>query len=121
MLFVLTGFAQDMGFRVFSFERIGEDRVRTRFAVRADLALVLKYGIRLQELPLLCRSFLERRDEADEKRALTFGEDEMRLYAKGCLAARDASAQRKKPARRPPSENTGAAWRGTSISSDPTH
>ena len=40
MQFLLTGFTHDMGFRVFAFDRIGEDRIRTRCTVRTDLALV---------------------------------------------------------------------------------
>ena len=63
MQFVLVGFSSDLGFRVFSFEGIAEDRTRTRFAVRTDLALIRNYGIRVQELPILCRGLLERRDE----------------------------------------------------------
>lgn len=112
MQFILTGFTQDMGFRVFAFERTSEDRVRTRYTVRADLALIRRYGIRVQELPLLCRSLLERRDSGDQPRALTFTEDEMSLHAKDCAMAREAAAQKRKPPRRPPSENVGNAWRG---------
>ncbi len=111
MQFIITGFIQDMGFRVFAFEHIGDDRTRTKYTVRADLALIRGYGIRVQELPLLCRGLLERRDNGDERRTLTFTEDEMCLYAKDCEAARDAAAQKKKLPRRPPSKNVGAAWR----------
>jgi len=85
MQFILTGFTQDMGFRVFAFERMGEDRIRTKYTVRADLALILRYGIRLQELPLLCRGLLERRENGEEASTLTFTEDEMCLYAKDWL------------------------------------
>ena len=112
MQFVLTGFTQDMAFRVFAFERMGLDRIRTKFVVKADLALVRRYGIQVQELPLLCRNLLERTDESQEARTLTFTEDEMSLHAKGAAATREAAAQRRKPPRRTPSENVGAAWRG---------
>jgi len=109
MQFIMTGFTQEMGFRVFGFERIGDDRVRTAFTVRADLALTRTYGIRIQELPLLCRCLLEQRQAADETRALTLTEGEMCLHAQ---VARDAAASRKKPSRKPPiTENPGAAWR----------
>jgi len=111
MQFVLTGFTQDNGFRVFAFERLGEDRVRSKFTVRADLALIRRYGIRIQELPLMCRAILERREEGEENRALTFTEDEMCRHAKDSVAARDAAAQKRKPPRRPPNANLGAAWR----------
>jgi hypothetical protein len=111
MQYILTGFTQDMGFRVFAFERIGEDRLRTTFTVRADLGLIRRYGIRLQDLPLMCRALLDRSSDGDQKRTLIFTEDEMCLYEKNSLAAREAAAQKKRPPRRPPSENIGAAWR----------
>ncbi len=63
MQFVLVGFTHDMGFRVFAFECMGEDRTWTKCSVRADLALTRRYGIPVQELPLLCRSVLDRRGE----------------------------------------------------------
>src|SRR5579864_3250896 len=81
MQYILTGFTHDVGFRVFAFEGIGEDRMRTIFSVRADLALVKKYGIRMQELPLLCRAILEQRDGTDTTRAFTYTEDAMCLRA----------------------------------------
>src|SRR5678809_985748 len=84
MQFGLTGIAQDMAFRVFAFERMGSDRVRTKMVVRADLALIRRYGIQMQELPLLCRNLLERSDRGGEPDTLTFTEDDMSLHAKGC-------------------------------------
>jgi hypothetical protein len=112
MQFMLTGFTQDLAFRVFAFERMGLDRVRTKVAVKADLALVRRYGIPVQELPLLCRALLERSEDGGESHNLTFTEDDMSLHAKGCAAAKAAAAQKRKPPRRTPSENVGAAWRG---------
>lgn len=111
MQFMLSTFTQDMGFRVFAFEGVDEDRVRTPFLVRVDLALIRTYGIRMQELPLLCRSLLERRDAASEAHTITFTEEEMSTYSKDCVAAREAAAQKRKPPRKPPTENNGAAWR----------
>lgn len=110
--FVLTGFTQDMAFRVFAFERMGSDHVRTKIVVKADLALSRRYGIPMQELPLLCRNLLERSDSGDETHTLTFSEDDMCLHAKDRASAKEAAAQRRKPPRRTPSENVGAAWRG---------
>jgi hypothetical protein len=111
MLFSLTGFSQDMGFRVFSFERVAADRTRTHCTVRADLTLIRTYGIRVQDLPLLCRGLLERHDEDAPPGTLTFTEEDMRLHAVNSAAMRDAAALKKKPSRRIPSENTGSAWR----------
>lgn len=110
--FVLTGFSQDLAFRVFAFERMGLDRVRTKYVVRADLALVRRYGIQVQELPLLCRNLLDRCDDAEESRTFTFTEDDMCLHAKDRATAREIAAQKRRPPRRPASENIGAAWRG---------
>jgi hypothetical protein len=115
MQFILTGFTQDREFRVFAFEGIAADRVRTPFTVKADLALSRTYGIRLQELPLMCRGILEQREEGPEEgaaeNALTFTEEAMRLHASNCIAARALAAQKKKAPRRPANEANGSAWR----------
>ena len=111
MRFILTGFTQDFGFRVFAFERIGENRMRTACTVRADLALSRRYEIQMQELPLLCRGLLERRDEGDGLRALTFTEDEMRLYMQERRAAREVAAQKRKPPHKPAGDDADVGWR----------
>jgi len=111
MQFILTGFTQDLGCRVFAFEGIAVDRIRMAFTVRADMALIRRYGIQIQELPLLCRGILERRDEASETQALTFTEEEMRTWATARAAAKDEAAQRRRPPRRSSTESLGAAWR----------
>ena len=66
--FILNGFTHDKGFRQFAFEGIEEDRDRTQFTVRADLTLARAYGIHIQDLPLLCREFLERRAVTEDAR-----------------------------------------------------
>jgi hypothetical protein len=93
--FSMTGFTQDGGSRVFAFTRVEADGTRAEFTVKADLALSRRYAIAVQELPLLCRLFLERLGEADEMRALTYTEDQMSLHAKEC-AARAVSPHKKK-------------------------
>jgi len=116
MQFVLTGFTHDLGFRVFAFDRIGDDRVRTKCTVRADLALARRYGIQIQELPLLCRGLLDRSSEDGEQetgeQTMIFSEDELRSCANQRSAAREAAASKRKPPHRPSGENLGAAWRG---------
>ena len=112
MQFMLVGFRHDAGFRIFAFTGVAADRSRMDFTVGVDLALIPRYGIRVQELPLLCRGLLERHGEGPEKRTLTFTEEEMRLYSNECTAAREAAAQRRKQPRRPPAPQLGAAWRG---------
>lgn len=111
MQFVLMGFSESRGFRVFIFEGIAPDRTRSPFTVKTDLALARQYGIRLQELPLLCRAVLERSYSGLEKRAFTYTEDDMRQHA-GIAASREEALRKRKPPRKPVSERVGAAWRG---------
>jgi hypothetical protein len=110
MNFVLTGFNQDKEFRVFAFEGVAADWSRMAFTVRTNLALTRLYGIRLQELPLLCRAILEHRDGAEEQRAFTFAEEDMRVFA-AAATARAEAAKQKKPPRPPVTPSVGAAWR----------
>ena len=111
MQFVLTGFTPDTGFRIFTFEGIGEDRSRTQFTVRIDLALTRKYGIQMQDLPLLCRGLLDRLDEGEARRLFVFSEEEMQGRAAQRAAEKDA-AEKKKAARKTPTNNGGGVWRG---------
>ena len=110
MPFILTGFTQDIGFRVFAFARGGADRSSAVYTVRADLALSRRYEITLQELPLLCRNLLEGREDIEQTCALTFGEEEMSLYATKCAIAPQALAQKRKSRRQLLGGHLGAAW-----------
>lgn len=111
--FVLRGFSDTAGLRVFAFEGIAPDRTRTLFTVSADLALTRKYGMRLQELPLLCLTVLEQCHDGGKQRAFSYSEQEMRRYA-DAAAARELAAKQRKPPRRPASDRVGAAWRAPS-------
>jgi hypothetical protein len=112
MNFILTGFTQDTGFRVFAFQGVGANGTRLEYTVKADLGLSRSYGIRLQELPLLCRGLLDRLAEGAEARTVTFTEEGMRLHADNRAAERDAARQRRPP-RRPPTEHAATGWRAT--------
>ena len=111
MRFILMGFAPDTGFRVFTFQGIDTDHTRTDFSVRADLALARRYGIRLQELPLLCRAFLEGQEDLARTHDVTFTEADMCRHQRDCAATQRAAALKKKPPRRPSVENAGSPWR----------
>lgn len=110
MRYILIGFTEDIGFRVYEFQGIDEDRKRTPYMVRADLALARRYGIHLQELPLLCRGLLEMQ-HADETRILTLSEVQMCDYASDCATERNTAAYKKSPRRKAPVNNIGVAWR----------
>jgi hypothetical protein len=111
MQFMLKGFTQRSGFRVFEFDCIGPSLPRTQFTVRADLDLVRRYGIRVQELPLLCRLVLETRDASEEARAFTFTEEKMIAHTRACAAAKELAAQKKKPSAKSMDDNLDEAWR----------
>jgi hypothetical protein len=102
---ILIGFTHDNGFRVFSFDRLGDDHVRIRCTVRADLGLIRAYGIQIQELPLLCRGLLDRCEEGAGIQSLIFAEGDMRDCANDRAAVREEAARKRRPWRRPPVEN----------------
>jgi hypothetical protein len=111
MQFVLTGFTEHLGFRVFAFEGIAAGHDRTKFTVKTELALTRRYGIRLQELPLLCRGLLDRLEESTEVQSLTLTEEHMRACADERVATRDASARKKRPPPKPVGATAGLGWR----------
>jgi hypothetical protein len=111
MDFILTGFHQDANVRQFSFQGIATDRTRTEFTVGADLGLIRKYQIPVQELPLLCRRLLEEHMISDPQTTVVFTEEDMRNFAKNRADAKEQASQRKKLPRRPPVNNSGRAWR----------
>ena len=102
----LKGFSQAMEFRVFTFEVIAANQAITPFTVRVDLALARRYGIRLQELPLLCRAVLDGRGDG-EIRAFTFTEEDMCSYS---AKAREQAIKNVKPPRRPATGQVGGTW-----------
>lgn len=102
MPYILTGFTHDIGFRVFAFDLVEHGVMRTEYKVRADLTLARRYGITLQELPLLCLGLLERSDKSEEQHMITYTEADMTLHND---AKEQAAALKKRSPRRPtPSE-----------------
>jgi hypothetical protein len=109
--YIFSGFRQDANVRQFVFHTI-VSKTKIEFTVGADLVLIQRYQIALQELPLLCRKVLENHPDREHERTFMFTEDDMRQYAKGRAAARELALQQKKRFRPPTSANVGAAWRG---------
>lgn len=56
-------------------------------------------------------TLLDGLDDGEEAHTLIFTEDKMRTCANDRAAAKDAAAQKRRPPRKPPSGNLGAAWR----------
>jgi hypothetical protein len=93
---------------------VSSDYSRDGFRVKIDLALSRKYGIRIQDLPLLCRSVLERRDVTVDQDTFTYAEADMRRYAEAG-ALRDASALRRKATPLPMRNNAVAVRENEAI------
>ena len=96
--YLLKGFSQVMESRVFEFESMTPKAGRAKYTVTIDLALARKYGIRLQELPLLCKEVLDQCSETAETPNLTYTEAHMCKYAQ-VVALREEAAKHKKSAR----------------------
>lgn len=79
MAFVLTGTSHGSNARQFTFE-LAKGPLRSRVTVVADLALVHKYQIPLQELPLLCLQLVEACFDPQAE-VLSFSEQAMSEYA----------------------------------------
>ena len=112
MEFVLVGSSDERSIRRFAFQGIAADRTREQFTVAVDLAMLRKYQIAIQELPLLCRRLLERESVVNPSHAFEFSEQLMRDHQDQCLAAkREADLKKRAPKRPAPSVATGQAWR----------
>ena len=108
--FLLTGFTQAAGIRIYAFEgRI--DARRIDYTVEVDLALIPGYGIRIQDLPLLCRELLQQRAQPDEISSVVFTEQQMRSHAEKLAVARDEAEHRKEQARPFASADVETGWR----------
>ena len=108
--FLLTGFNQAAGIRIYAFEgRI--DARRIDYTVEVDLALIPGYGIRIQDLPLLCRELLQQMAQPDEIRSVVFTEQQMRSHAERLAVAREEAEHRKKEPRHLASADGKTGWR----------
>ncbi len=108
--FFLTGFSQVAGTRVYAFEARGDAR-RMEYTVEVDLALIPGYGIRIQELPLLCRELLQQRAEPDETSAFVFTEQRMRSHAERLATAREEAERGKKQPKHLATAAAETGWR----------
>ena len=110
MDFTLTGFRQEREIRHYSFRGTSDDWTHSEFTVAADLSLLRKYGIALQELPLLCLHLLEQRTPISSAEVVIFSEELMREHADHCAALKRAAEERKKP-RKSHTARLGEGWR----------
>lgn len=98
--FMLTGFHQLQGIRYYVYQGQHGDGSSSEFTVDADVTLLRKHGIALQELPLLCRRLLEQQNPQASLKAVTFTEDLMKEQADQRAALKQAAQEKKKTYRR---------------------
>jgi len=98
--FILTGFRQTNGIRYYVYQGHHDDGSSSEFTVDAEVRLLQKHGIGLQELPLLCRRLLEKQNPDVSLRAVTFTEDLMKEQADQRAALKKAAQDKKKTYRR---------------------
>src|SRR5690349_3371923 len=79
---IFNGFQQSGTLRSFAFTVVSENVPRIQVAVGVDTAVSRKFGISLQELPLICRETLSSRYVVGANSALTVGEEELLEYVR---------------------------------------
>jgi hypothetical protein len=108
--FFLMGYTQAAGIRIYAFEgRV--DASRIDYTVEVDMALIPGYGIRIQDLPLLCRELLQQQSRPDDISAVVFTEQRMRSHAEKLAAARQEAEDRKKQSKHLASADAATDWR----------
>jgi len=110
MPIVLAGTRTFDNIRKYYFDVIGEDRSRQQVTVGADLDLIRRYRIPLQELPLLCRRLLEGHAKIE---TIMFTESDMAQYDRERTAEANALLHKRQARRAQVSDRTGLAWRGS--------
>jgi hypothetical protein len=111
MEFTMTGFSEESGVRRFKFKGTLVNRTFREYSVDTDVTLARKYGIGLQELPLLCRRLLEKDPEGVEP-IVVFTEALMREHSDHCAAEDKAALERRRAHKRPNTARLGEHWRG---------
>ncbi len=114
MKFLYMGFTQATSMRRYGFESIGPENARKRLSVTADVSLLTKHRIQIQEAPTMCLRLLETCAEADPALdAWTLSEADMMTHVRGKVAEKEAAALKKAKRSFEPADPAvlGTAWR----------
>ena len=115
MKFAYMGFRHETtGVRLYSFEGVVSQGIRKDFLVTADIALLTKHHVRIQEVPMMCLRLLESSAEAEpqlEFLVLTEADLIAHVRAKAAEAEKAASKRTKRPFRPANPVALGLAWR----------
>ena len=115
MKLVYMGFRHETtDVRLYSFEGVVSEGIRKGFLVTADVSLLTKHHIRIQEVPMMCLRLLESSAEVEPQlELLVLSETDMvaHVCAKAAEAEKAASAKKKRPFRAANPVALGMAWR----------
>ncbi len=100
------------GVRLYSFEEVVSHEIRKAFLVTADIALLTKHHVRIQEVPMMCLRLLESSAEAEPQlEVLVLTEADMIAHVKAAEDEKAASKKRKRPFKPANPVALGMAWR----------
>jgi len=115
MKFAYIGFThKTLDVRLYSFEGVDSERIRKAFLVAADVALMAKHRIRIQDAPMICLRLLESSAETDPQLAsLVLTEAAMLNHLSAQIAEAEKAAKKKAkwPFRSANAVAAGMAWR----------
>ena len=115
MKFIYTGFTHEtVGVRQYDFEGVVSPGVRKGFLVTADVALLTKHHIQIQDAPMMCMRLLEGSAEAEPQLdLLVLTEANMLTHALARATEKEEAAKKKsRRTFRPANAATsGMAWR----------
>ena len=115
MKFIYTGFTHETtGVRQYDFEGVVSPGIRKGFLVTADVALLTKHHIQIQDAPMMCMRLLEGSAEAEPQLdLLVLTEADMVTHALARAAEKEAAGTRRtRRTFRPANAATSAmAWK----------
>ena len=115
MKFIYTGFTHEtVGVRQYDFEGVVSPGVRKGFLVTADVALMTKHHIQIQDAPMMCMRLLEGSAGTEPQLdLLVLTEANMLTHALARAAEKEEAAKKKsrRTLRQANAMTTGMAWR----------
>jgi len=115
MKLIYMGFRHETnGVRLYSFEGVVSPEIRKDFLVTADIALLTKHHVRIQEVPMMCLQLLESSAEAGPPlEVLVLTEADMLNHVSAKAAEKEQAAKKrtKRPFRPANPVALGMAWK----------
>src|SRR5712692_9878035 len=97
MKLMYMGFSHETtAVRLYSFEGVVSEGIRKGFHVTADIALLTKHHVRIQEVPMMCLRLLESCAETEQQpELLVLTEADMIVHVRAAAAAKEKAASKR--------------------------